>query len=709
MKIMKKRTLKLWQRIVLIVVVGVVPLAAISLIIMSMYIHKDILFAKLEIKGNAYQRPLEQLLDLLPRHEAAARKALAEDADGKRELPKIQQEMDEAFAALEKVQDELGDDLKFTDAELAACKRENAKLSLVKSGWQTLKGSSLATQATDESTEKLVTAIRTMIAHAGDKSNLILDPDLDSYYLMDATLVTLPQMQERLGTISLQVGEWLRHGTANTNRTAIAVMAAMLREADQDRLTGDLQTALSEDKNFYGVSETLQKNLPPALEKFTTANQALLVLLDRVVAGQDVPDAKTFEAAGWMAREESFRLWNTGVNELDQLLSTRIRSFEHWGVISYGCIGATLVCVALCVWWIVQRLNRRFRILAQNLGGNSEQVVFAATQINGTSQSLAEGAGRQATSIEETAASLKEMSSIIRNNAQNAQNVKDFTAQARHSAESGAQSTRDVAAAMHNIRSASTELRDVMNAIKAAGNDVSKSARVIDEIAFQTNLLALNAAVEAARAGEAGRGFAVVADEVRNLAQLSAKAARETADRIEASILRSEAGVRVTDKVNASIVEVTAKSQQLEAKLADILAHAQHVDEQVAHIASAEAEQSQGVAQINTAICQVDQITQGNAANAEECAAAAEELNLQSLSMKTAVGELLELVGGHEHGDTVATSSPEGKQPKPDASHHGGDRSASKPSGHRPAKVSMAGNGARQRSAIPMDGDFKDF
>jgi methyl-accepting chemotaxis protein len=266
-----------------------------------------------------------------------------------------------------------------------------------------------------------------------------------------------------------------------------------------------------------------------------------------------------------------------------------------------------------------------------------------------------------------------------------------------------------VAAAMNNIRAASTELRDAMNAIKVAGNDVSKSVRVIDEIAFQTNLLALNAAVEAARAGEAGRGFAVVADEVRNLAQLSAQAAREIADRIEASILRSEEGVRVTDKVNASIAEVTDKSQHLEAKLADILAHAQQVDEQVAHIASAEAEQSQGVTQINAAINQVDQITQDNAANAEECAAAAEELNLQSLSMKEAVGELLKLVGGHGHGDTVAATHSEIKQPKPDASRQGSDRNASKPGGHRPAKVSIAGNGARQHSAIPMDGDFKDF
>jgi len=138
----------------------------------------------------------------------------------------------------------------------------------------------------------------------------------------------------------------------------------------------------------------------------------------------------------------------------------------------------------------------------------------------------------------------------------------------------------------------------------------------------------------------------VVADEVRNLAQRSAKAAKETADMIETSIKRSDDGVRVTDKVVSSVEEVATKSQQLEQKLAEIVAKAQKVDEQVAQIASASNEQSQGIGEVNMAVSQMDKVTQSNASNAEESAAAAEELNAQAEVLKDAVRELQQLVGG---------------------------------------------------------------
>jgi methyl-accepting chemotaxis protein len=365
--------------------------------------------------------------------------------------------------------------------------------------------------------------------------------------------------------------------------------------------------------------------------------------------------------------------------------------------------GIVLVAVLGGFFFFNQRsIVRHLAAAIRQIEASSIQTSATATEMAASSQSLAEGASEQAASLEETSASLEEMSSMTKRNTQNTKSVKDFTAQSRQLAESGAQSTRDVAAAMNSIRAASTELRDAMNAIKAAGGDVSKSVRVIDEIAFQTNLLALNAAVEAARAGEAGRGFAVVADEVRNLAQLSAKAARETADRIEASILRSEEGVRVTDKVNASIAEVTTKSQQLEVKLADILAHAQQVDEQVAQIAEAEAEQSIGIAQVNSAVSQMDKVTQGNAASAEECAAAAEELNAQAQAMKDAVGELLKLVGGN----TVSTAPAEKTlRAKPVTATCNGHSTKILPPEREPVPAITAS----RRGEIPLDGDFKDF
>ena len=148
--------------------------------------------------------------------------------------------------------------------------------------------------------------------------------------------------------------------------------------------------------------------------------------------------------------------------------------------------------------------------------------------------------------------------------------------------------------------------------------------------------------MEAARAGEAGMGFAVVADEVRNLAQRSAQAAKETAAKIEGAISNTAQGVDISSKVAAALNEIVVKARQ--------------VDELASEVASASREQTQGITQINTAVGQMDKVTQSNAASAEESAAAAEELNSQAIMMKEAVGELTRLVGDtNRSADSMAS------------------------------------------------------
>jgi methyl-accepting chemotaxis protein len=356
------------------------------------------------------------------------------------------------------------------------------------------------------------------------------------------------------------------------------------------------------------------------------------------------------------------KLFEFNVKDTDQSSERSVAVVKQASLITSSLAVAVLVLGISFAIVIITGLSRILNRLATSLAEGSNQVASAASQVSATSQSLAEGASEQAASLEETSASLEEISSMTQRNAQNVQSAKDITAQTRATADSGAKSTHEMGQAMQGIRTASGEMRDAMNGIKAASNDVSKIIKTIDEIAFQTNILALNAAVEAARAGEAGMGFAVVADEVRNLAQRSAKAAKETADMIETSIKRSDDGVRVTDKVVASVEEVAAKSQQLEQKLAEIVAKAQKVDEQVAQIASASQEQSQGISEVNMAVSQMDKVTQGNASNAEESAAAAEELNAQAEVLKGAVRELQQLVSGNTSETTVPAK---GNAPKP--------------------------------------------
>ena len=367
---------------------------------------------------------------------------------------------------------------------------------------------------------------------------------------------------------------------------------------------------------------------------------------------------------------------------------------------------ATSLLGIVVAWWITRSVAGPLRKLAQTLQDGAEQTASAAAEVSASSQTLAEGASEQAASLEETGASLEEMSSMTKRNADSAQGSKDLATQTRQAAQVGVETTRQMTQAMNNIKGTSQEMRTAMEGIKSASSDVSKIIKTIDEIAFQTNILALNAAVEAARAGEAGMGFAVVADEVRNLAQRSAKAAKETAGMIEMAIHRSEVGVQVNDRVHLAIEQITAKSKEVEQCLNDVVGKVQQLDEAAAEVALASKEQSNGISQVNAAVGQMDKVTQANAASAEESAAAAEELTAQASTLKHAVAELQSLVGGNDQAFQAA-ATPETAPAR-----------ASKPAPRsRPSVPKSFGNVLARKDApmslptgdIPMDGDFRDF
>jgi methyl-accepting chemotaxis protein len=337
-------------------------------------------------------------------------------------------------------------------------------------------------------------------------------------------------------------------------------------------------------------------------------------------------------------------------------------------------------------WTLIRSLTRQLYQLAETLAGNSRQIATAADQVSAASQSLAEGSSEQAASIEETSSSLEEMASMTRRNADNARNANDLAKQAREAADKGASDMQTMSAAME--------------AIKVSSNDISKIIKTIDEIAFQTNILALNAAVEAARAGEAGMGFAVVADEVRSLAQRSAAAAKETADKIEGAITKTGQGVEINGKVAAALNDIVAKVRQ--------------VDELVTEVANASREQTEGITQINTAVGQMDKVTQSNAANAEESAAAAEELNAQAGVMKQSVIELLQLVGS---ASETAANPPASHIPQT-REFRGAMAGAKRPApvtdgghsnGKGPAPTASAMTMEKRRATIPLEGNFTDF
>jgi len=240
--------------------------------------------------------------------------------------------------------------------------------------------------------------------------------------------------------------------------------------------------------------------------------------------------------------------------------------------------------------------------MVTNINSSARQIAGAAGEVAAGSQDLSERSEQQASALEETAASMEELAATVRSNATNAQQANQLAAGAREVAAGGGQVVADAVAAMGRIEESSQKIGDIVG--------------MIDEIAFQTNLLALNAAVEAARAGDAGKGFAVVAQEVRNLAQRSAQASKEI------KVLISESGREVSS--GADLVKGAGKT------LDEILGSVKRVADIVGEIAAASAEQASGIDQVNSAVTQMDEMTQQNAALVEESAAAAHALEDQS-------------------------------------------------------------------------------
>jgi len=282
---------------------------------------------------------------------------------------------------------------------------------------------------------------------------------------------------------------------------------------------------------------------------------------------------------------------------------------------------AAVITGAVLAFFIARGVIRALKRVIDNLTEGAEQVASASNQVSAASQSLAEGSTEQAAGLEETSSSLEEMSSMTKQNADNAQQANTLASEARKAADTGTESM--------------SRMNTAINDIQKSSDETAKIIKVIDEIAFQTNLLALNAAVEAARAGEAGKGFAVVAEEVRNLAMRSAEAAKNTANMIEESVKNSKNGVDIAAEVGKVLEEIV----QGIGKTTDL----------VSEIAAASAEQAQGIDQVNTAVAQMDKVTQQNAANAEESASASEELSAQAESMNEVVNELAILVGGNSN------------------------------------------------------------
>ena len=376
---------------------------------------------------------------------------------------------------------------------------------------------------------------------------------------------------------------------------------------------------------------TLQESNLKQIENIRASAEEYKTSLLAILANNESIDraGTALAVAGGVVAKTARETVVAGITETARIAT---QSKESLGITANTLIIGAVIAVIIAVvsaWLVVTGIVKVLTRVANDMNAGAEQVAAAAGEVSSSSQQLAQGAAEQAASVEETSASVEEISSMSKQNADNSKAAARVTNNVNNLCEGGSKSMN--------------EMEGAMDAIKKAANETAVIIKTIDEIAFQTNLLALNAAVEAARAGDAGKGFAVVAEEVRNLAQRSAVAAKDTAEKIKRSTELAEDGVIVSRDVAKALVDIKENA----VKAASL----------VGEIALASDEQSKGLGQISIAMTELDKVGQSNSSAAEESAAAGEELLSQSRTMRDSVTELLKLVGGTSAGSSTRRSS----------------------------------------------------
>jgi methyl-accepting chemotaxis protein len=583
-------------------------------------------FSSKERSGVTYVREAIPLVRLGQAYRMHTLQMLAKGETTMPEANLALQARDEQMKKLEAVESKLGADLGTSKA-----------LATVRAAADAAKNASPTTAFSAHSA--YVDAVITLIGQAGDGSNLTLDPDLDTYYLMDASLGAVPVLVEGAAKLRGMSAAVATSGKPSSDEAQRAIVtAAVTTELFESRVGTALDKVFGVHPEYR--AEFKADDLLPHLSAFR----------DHATSGK--ADGASLIREGTEVVDGLSELQLKMVDRLDGLLQARIDGATRERGLIMMAVSLSLVLGAYLFFsfYLVTQgglnevkrhlvamtdgdlttsanpwgrdeaaalmvslgdMQASLRAIVSRVRGASESIVTASSEIASASMDLSARTEQTAANLEESASSMEEISSTVKHTADNVREASQAASSNSLAATRGGAVIDEVVSTMQDINTSSKKISEIIG--------------TIDGIAFQTNILALNAAVEAARAGEQGRGFAVVASEVRSLAQRSAQAAKEIKTLITTSVEKVESGTRVVRGAGDTMKEIQANARRMNDLLVEI--------------STAASEQSSGVSQVGVAVTDLDRMTQQNAALVEQTAAAASGLRDQAVGLATEVAQ----------------------------------------------------------------------
>ncbi len=701
----------------------------------------DIEFTSRERVGLQFVPPAMALIQNVQKHRGTSQQALAGDTAAAERLPALQAEADAAVAAL--------DDL---DGRHGAALKTGEAWSAVKSAWDAIKshGTDMTPEASFKAHTDLIAAVLGLVSLAADNSNLTLDPEFDTYYLMDLTTAALPAQLEFLGQMrALATGVATRGAVTEAEKLRLIGLEAR-SETMEERLRGDVEKAFAADADLEGtLGEALKSVDGPTTAFLDLVRRDLIEASTVTVSGQEVFDAATG------AIDAGFGLETLATAALDDRLKDRVSRARTAKTRILGLVAAAIALALYAFLAFTATVRRSLRALetasrriaegdltlddvgvrshdeigrvarvfgemardlrsmmgkiretsdrlarsSQDLTAAADQAAGATAQIADAIQQVAEGAGQQASGAAETvqvmeqlrnaidqiaegaerqfqdvrntSRIMEEMARAIQEVSRVAQEVVQVADEAPASARSGGDAVKKTLEGMHRIRAASNDAAARVRELGEHSQHIGEIVQLISDIADQTNLLALNAAIEAARAGEHGKGFAVVADEVRKLAERSGRASQEIAALVgtiqrgvQASIEAMNTGshevgegaqlagatglalkqiLAAMERTNEKAQAIFAAAVEVTASADEVVSAVKKVSEVTQQNTAATEEMTAGSMQVARSVQQVAAVSEETAASAEEVSASAEEVNAATEEIGASARELQHL------------------------------------------------------------------